>query len=252
MTEPVVSVIIPAFNEEARLASTFTEIRRHFASEGLPYEVILVDDGSWDMTVKLAQQSTEAFAPLGALRILRNETNRGKGYSVRRGMLAARGKRALMTDADLSTPLSELANLQRFLDEGDYDLVIASRDLPGARVVTHQPWMRERLGKAFNRLVRCITGLPFYDTQCGFKLFDLSTTRELFLAQRLEGWVFDVEILFIASRWGLRVAEVPVRWSHTPGSKVHIGVQAPRVLVDLLRIRLNNAVGSYRRERISR
>ncbi|GAB4253910.1 MAG: glycosyltransferase family 2 protein [Acidobacteriota bacterium] len=250
MSTDFLSIVMPAYNEEARLAATFVQLAAYFAAEGRRYELILVDDGSRDRTAQLAASLGPSLEPWGELRLLRNECNRGKGYSVRRGMLAARGVLALMTDADLSTPLDQLPLLERALHERDLDVAIGSRAIPGAQVLIHQSAVREKLGVLFNLLVRRVTGLPFRDTQCGFKLFRLATTREIFRVQRLSGWAFDVELLFIARRWGLRVEEVPVVWRHAEGSKVQVAAQAPRVLVDVLRIRLNNARGFYRRDQV--
>lgn len=251
MTTHLLSVIMPAFNEEARLAATFVQVAAYFADAGRRYELILVDDGSRDQTARLAASLAPSLEPWGQLRLLRNERNRGKGFSVRRGMLAARGALALMTDADLSTPLDQVARLEEALHKRQLDIAIGSRAVAGAQVIIHQSAVRERLGVLFNLLVRAATGLPFRDTQCGFKLFRLATTREIFRVQRLSGWAFDVELLFIAQRWGLGVEEIPVVWRHAEGSKVHVAPQAPQVLVDLLRIRLNNARGFYRRNQVS-
>jgi dolichyl-phosphate beta-glucosyltransferase len=249
MVEPALSVIVPAYNEGSRLELSLSRIQAHLRDRRIPYEILVVDDGSQDATLEVAERFSREHALPEEVRILRNLVNRGKGYSVREGMLAARSDLALMTDADLSTPITELAKLEACLESGGLDIAMGSRDLEQSRVEIRQPWRREVLGKLFNRVVRLLTGLPFRDTQCGFKLFRLSSCRDVFRCQRTHGFVFDVELLVIARRWGLRAEEVPVVWRHAEGSKVRpVGHLLP-VVIDLLRIRLNNARGLYGRDR---
>ena len=201
MTEPALSVVVPALNEEDRLPRTLERIVSHLGRRREGYELVVVDDGSRDRTAERAQAA-------GAT-VLRNEATRGKGYAVRRGMLAASGARRLMTDADLSTPIEELEHLEPFLESAK--LVLGSRDAVGSRVELHQPWHRERMGKAFNIIVRTLGMGNFRDTQCGFKLMDGEAARELFPQLRIERFAYDVELVYEAQRRGWPVVEVGVQ-----------------------------------------
>jgi dolichyl-phosphate beta-glucosyltransferase len=244
--KPHLSVVVPAFNEEARLDLSLRTIEEYFEDCGHPYEIIVVDDGSTDRTAAIAEGRASLPRRWGKVRWLSNEANRGKGFSVRRGMLAAEEGLALLTDADLSTPIAEFDKLREAVASRDCDLAFGSRDLSGSEVRVPQPWWRETLGKGFNRFVRLSTFLPYRDTQCGFKLFRMASCRELFRRQRLAGFAFDVEILFLARKWGLRAEELPVVWCHAEGSKVGLG-HAPSIVIDLVRLHLNNARGLYDR-----
>jgi dolichyl-phosphate beta-glucosyltransferase len=229
------SVIIPAYNEAERLPPTLRRVREYLDARGGTYEIVVVDDGSRDETVARAEAS--------GVRVLRNGVNRGKGYSVRHGMLAAHGKRRLMTDADLSTPMEELPRLLARMDEG-YGVVIASRALPGSNLEVRQPWYRENVGRVFNLCVRLLALPGLQDTQCGFKLFSAEAARDAFTAARMDGFSFDVEALFLARRHGHRIAEIPVTWRNDAASRVgpFTGFLA---FVDLLRIRTNAWAGHY-------
>lgn len=246
MSEASLSIVIPAFNEEQRLRETLDRLVDYCRSTRSAFEILVVDDGSVDRTSGIVQSCAAESEP-GMIRLLSHQPNRGKGFSVRQGALAAGGDLMLMSDADLSTPIAELEKLQNELETSSLDIAFGSRGVAGAEIQIHQPWYRERLGKGFNRLMRLITGLPFQDTQCGFKLFRMSTCRPVFERQQLEGFAFDVELLFIACKWGLQVREIPVVWHHSPDSKVQPVTHAPSVIVDLLRLRLNNANGIYDR-----
>jgi dolichyl-phosphate beta-glucosyltransferase len=195
-------------------------------------EAIVIDDGSIDRTAELIR-SFEGLP--GRLSLIRLPVNRGKGAAVKAGMLAARGDRALMTDADMSTPLDDIVSLAAALDSG-CDLAIGSRALPDSQVLVHQPHLRELMGKAFNLLLRLVTQIPWRDTQCGFKLFRLETTRALFEAQKIEGFAFDAEICVRARHLGLKLAEVPVRWSNDPATHVRLGGSSLQMGLDILRI----------------
>ena len=239
---PELSIIIPAFNEERRLPKTLEHIcqylRRH---HDIGAEVLLVDDGSNDDTAKVVDASKNRFPQL---RLLSNGQNRGKGFSVRHGMLKARGAFALFTDADLSTPIEELEKLLAVLRDG-YDVAIGSRAVDRKLIEVHQSAFREQAGIIFNGFVRHVTGLPFQDTQCGFKAFRSDKARSIFEQQRTVGFGFDLEILFLAQRQGLRIAEIPVRWAHDPATKVHMIADGMRMFLDLFAIRWNAAMGRY-------
>jgi len=238
MNPPDLSVVIPAYNEAARLPRTLARLSEYLGRGRGSHEILLVDDGSRDAT---AERAAEAGA---GVTVLRNDTNRGKGYAVRRGMLASRGARVLMTDADLSTPIEELPRLAARMDEG-YDAVIASRALPGARIEVRQPWYRENMGRLFNLAVRLLVIGGVRDTQCGFKLFAGEPGRAIFSACRLDGFCFDVEALFIARMRGYRVAEVPVTWRNDAATRVG-NWRGFVAFLDLARIRGNALGGRYR------
>jgi dolichyl-phosphate beta-glucosyltransferase len=199
----------------------------------------VIDDGSRDETVARAR---DVGGP--SVTVVANEVNRGKGYSVRRGMLLARGERRLMTDADLSTPIEEVVRLLARMDEG-YDVVIASRAVAGANIEIHQPWYRENMGRVFNLFVRSLTGLALKDTQCGFKLFSARAAEAAFGACRLDGFSFDVEALYVANRLGYRIAELPVTWRNDEATRVGVLRDSTRMFADLLRIRRNDWAGLY-------
>ena len=231
--------MIPAYNEESRLPASLERVRE-FSRTTMPCEVVVVDDGSRDGTVRVAEQ---AAATWPELRVLKNPDNHGKGHSVRRGMLEATGDWLLFTDADLSTPIEELLTLHAKALEG-FDVVIGSRALRRELVGVHQSAFREKAGQFFNVVMRMATGLPFRDTQCGFKLVRREAALEIFKRQKIEGFGFDVEILYLAHKLGYRAAEVPVRWNNVEGTKVGMftGLIA---FADLARIRWWDLAGKY-------
>jgi glycosyltransferase involved in cell wall biosynthesis len=242
---PELSIIVPAFNEEQRLPKTLESIRAYLKSRSLRAEVLVIDDGSTDATAKVVERVQKCFLEL---QLKSNGRNHGKGFSVREGMLAARGEIALFTDADLSAPIEEADKLLAVLREGAYDGAIGSRALDRSLIEVRQSAFRERAGILFNWMVRGLTGLPFEDTQCGFKAFRRERSRVLFEQQRTEGFGFDPEILFLAQRAGLRIAEVPVRWAHHPATKVNLVRDSVRMFADLLAVRWNAWMGRYSRE----
>ena len=238
MSAPELSVVIPAYNEAERLPRSLARVLEYLGARGGAWEVLVVDDGSRDGT------AARARAVGGdAVRVLSNEANRGKGYSVRRGMLEARGARRLMTDADLSTPIEELERLEARLAEG-YDVAIASRALPGANIEVRQPWFRENAGRAFNLLVQLLLLPGLRDTQCGFKLFSAAAAQAAFAPARLDGFSFDVEVLYIARRQGRRIVEVPVTWRNDAATRVG-SLKGLQAFADLLRIRAAAGRGRY-------
>ncbi|MBN2490156.1 MAG: glycosyltransferase family 2 protein [Planctomycetes bacterium] len=236
-----VSVVIPAYNEEARLGATLDRVLGFLRERGHDHEILVVDDGSRDGTAALA----ETYGGRG-VRLLRNPTNRGKGYSVRRGMLAANRPQVLFSDADLSTPIEELDKLAIPLREGAAAVAIGSRAVAGAQVEVSQPFYRVAMGKIFNRMVRLIALGGLADTQCGFKLFTREAAQAVFSRQRFERFGFDVEVLYIARKLGLKIAEVPVRWVNSAETKVSAVRDAADMFLDLFRIRWNDLRGRYR------
>ena len=220
----LVSFIIPAYNEAARLSNTLGEVLAYLGAQPYESEVLLVDDGSTDATARVAQQYFAAHSyPHVRTRLLSYQSNRGKGYAVRQGLLAAQGELAVFSDADLSTPIAELPKLLGPLVAGQYDVVFGSRALDRGVVGVAQPWWREQGGRFFNVVMRALTGLPYGDTQCGFKAYRLAPLRPLATAARLAGFGFDVELLLLAHQAGLRLREQPVRWDNATGSKVSLG-----------------------------
>lgn len=234
----MLSVVIPAFNEAARLPKTLARLREWLAGSHPRHEILVVDDGSADGTAEAAREAGGE-----TLVLLRHEPNRGKGYAVRRGMLAAKGERRLMTDADLSTPIEELPRLMDELDRGA-QVAIGSRAVAGARIEVHQSAFREAIGRVFNRLVQTLLLPGLSDTQCGFKLFTALAAEQAFGASRLDGFSFDVEALYIARRRGLQIAEVPVVWRNDEASRVSLG-GGSAAFVDLVRIRMLAWQGAY-------
>ena len=242
-SHPELSIIIPAVNEENRLPETLGKIERYLAAKRFRAEVLVVDDGSTDSTAQVVDRVSDGFR---AVRRITNPTNHGKGFAVRQGMLAARGEIALFTDADLSTPIEEADKLLGAIREGRCDVAIGSRALDRSLIEQHQAKMREAGGIAFNLVVRIMTGLPFADTQCGFKAFRRERARILFEQQRVTGFGFDPEILFLAQRHGLKIVEIPVRWSHDPASKLKFMKDGLRMVSELCTIRWNAWRGLYR------
>ena len=237
------SIIIPSYNEEARLPGTLQRIAEYLPTLGLRTEVLVVDDGSTDRTAAIA----ESFhGKLTGLRVLSNGTNRGKGYSVRHGMLEAQGDMVLFTDADLSAPIEESDKLLTALNNG-YDVAIGSRAMDRSLISTHQSIFREFAGIIFNKIVRIVLRLPFVDTQCGFKAFRRERTRIIFEQQRIEGFGFDPELLYLARHYGLRAIEIPVRWGHSEATKVNMLGDSLKMFGDIFTIRWNAMSGRYAR-----
>lgn len=233
------SIVIPAYNEEQRLPATLDRVLGYLEEREWSFaEIIVVDDGSRDGTAAAASRYPK-------VRVLSNPGNRGKGYSVRHGMLESKGEWALFTDADLSTPIEELDKLFAAVEKDRCEVAIGSRALDRSLIGLHQSFLRENAGRLFNLMVRLFAGLPFWDTQCGFKLFHRRAVDRIFPKQVLEGFGFDVEVLFLARRNGFRAAEVPVRWNHSEGTKVRMFRDSLRMFTDVLRVRWNQWKGLY-------
>ncbi len=238
------SVIIPAYNEAARLGNTLRAVVDYLRQSAPDAEVIVVDDGSADDTAELARH---AFANAGNLRtsVISYKSNLGKGRAVRLGLLAARGDVTLFSDADLSTPITEAPKLVDPIVRGEYDVTFGSRALDRELIGIHQPWRREQGGRVFNLVVRLATGLPFWDTQCGFKAFRMSVCRPIVEAATVDRFGFDVELLYLAFRAGLRLKEVPVRWDHNDDSKVTLFSDSFKMLNEVALIRQQARRGVY-------
>lgn len=233
-----ISIIIPAYNEEKRLPATLTTVKAYLAATSWEFtEIVVVDDGSRDGTAQLACEA--------GVRVLQNPGNRGKGYSVRHGMLEAQGDWLLFSDADLSTPIEEIEKLWRAVGNEHADAAIGSRDLDRSLIGVRQPLFREMGGRFFNLVIRFITGLPFHDTQCGFKLFEAAAGREIFRRQRVERFGFDVEVLYIAQHLGYRTLEIPVRWNDVAGTKVNM-LGGAAAFLDPVKVRWNGLTGKYK------
>jgi dolichyl-phosphate beta-glucosyltransferase len=248
MNAPKLSVVIPAYNEAARLPPSLQRIIAYLDGTGVDYELLVVDDGSSDETATVAEA---VLAPLGERgRVLRNPGNLGKGASVRRGMLAARGARVLFSDADLSAPIEELEKLERALEAGA-GVAIGSRALDRGLIEQRQPFTRDAMGRVFNFVVQVCAVRGIRDTQCGFKLFAGDIVGPIFARTRIDRFGFDVEVLALAQRLGIPVAEVPVRWRNCEGSRVTLG-QGARAFLDPLRVRIGLLCGRYHLRRGAR
>ncbi|MBI4164358.1 MAG: glycosyltransferase family 2 protein [Acidobacteria bacterium] len=243
MSAPFLSVVIPAYNEALRIGSTLEKVRQYLDTRSFPCELIIVDDGSRDDMPELLAEYCERHP---GIRVLRNEPNRGKGYSVRRGALEARGQFVLFTDADLSAPIEETNKLLGALESERADAAVGSRALDRRLIGVHQPWRREMAGRVFNMLVRFSTGLKIQDTQCGLKLFRRETTMRAFELQNVTGFGFDPELLFLIEHLGGKIVEVPVRWNDNPATKVHFLRDSTRMFFDLVALRWRAIMGRYR------
>lgn len=238
---PTHSIVIPAYNESARLAASLERVLSYVHSQQWNVEVIVVNDGSRDNTADIIR-SFAAKDP--TLRLVENPGNRGKGYSVRNGVLQAKGDIVLFTDADLSSPIEEAAKLLRALDDGA-DIAIGSRWLRAETQTQRQPLHRQLFGRVFNLLLRLTLGLKFKDTQCGFKAFKRPAAQAIFPQQKIERWGFDPEILFLARKAGFKVVEIPVAWGHSGGTRINPLIDGSRMFFEMLRIRWYSLTGKY-------
>ena len=241
---PPLSIIVPAYNEAARLVTTLPVIVDFLSTARPGSELIVVDDGSTDDTAEVAERGFAEAAGISA-RLIRGEQNRGKGHAVRTGLLHARSNIALFSDADLSTPITEAAKLIDPIEKGECDLTFGSRALDRSLIGVHQPWRREQGGRVFNLIVRLATALPFWDTQCGFKAFRMNVCRPLIEAAKIDRFGFDVELIYLAHLAQVRLREIPVRWDHNPGSKVAVLRDSFRMADEVRRIRREVDRGAY-------
>ena len=252
MTDLELSILVPAYNEEQRILPTLARIVEYMDERGVPYEIIVVDDGSRDATRQVVH-SFAADHPTVRLESYDDERgnplNRGKGYAVRRGVLAAKGRNILFSDADLSTPIEEMEKLLPSINEGKCGVAIASRALAGSNLAVHQPWYREAMGRTFNAFVQRLAVPGIQDTQCGFKAFSGEAARRIFNKARIDGFGFDTEVLFLARKYGYRVLEVPVTWRHRENSRVSPFVAPFQMMRELLQVRRNDRRGFYRERR---
>ena len=227
------SIVIPAFNEEKRILPTIHMIDEYLRKAALEFEIIVVADGCSDNTTDVVLTASEKIKNL---KLLMNEKNRGKGFSVRKGVLDARGALILISDADLSTPIEELEKFLPWIKKG-YDIVIGSRALSGSDLIERQPWYRELMGRIFNLFVKILLFRGIEDTQCGFKLLNANAAKTIFGASTINGFAFDVEILLLGQKLGFSIKEVPVRWLNSPNSKINITSDPLRMFLDLIRIK---------------
>lgn len=235
------SIIIPAYNESARVGATLERVLAHVAERGWDAEIIAVDDGSRDNTVEIIRAYAEKNP---RLRLLQNPGNRGKGYSVRNGMLHAKGELLLFSDADLSSPIEEADKLFGAI-AGGADIAIGSRWLRRDLQTQRQPFYRQIFGRVFNLMLRITLGLGFKDTQCGFKAFTRDAAGKIFPLQKIERWGFDPELLYLARKLKFKVVEVPVEWAHSEGTRISPLRDGIRMFVEMLKIRWNGITGKY-------
>lgn len=233
---PPFSLVVPAFNEAGRIGETLRHALSFLQRESPESELVVVNDGSTDGTAEIVR-SAFSDTPAVETRLLEYAPNRGKGAAVREGLCAATRPIALFSDADFSTPIAEAEKLLMPIADGDVDLAFGSRALNRKLIGNRQPWRREQAGRVFNLLVRTSTGLPFWDTQCGFKAFRLDVARPVVERAQTDGFGFDVELLFLAQRAGLRLREIPVRWNHHDGSKVHFLHDSVAMLREVIALR---------------
>jgi dolichyl-phosphate beta-glucosyltransferase len=239
---PELSIVIPSYNEEARLPATLSRIAAYTRSSNLAIEVIVVDDGSRDETVAVAEKFR---GEIPSLRVVSNGKNRGKGYSVRHGMQEAQGDIVLFTDADLSAPIEEVDKLLPAMKTND--VAIGSRAMDRSQITVHESHFREFAGIIFNKIVRLILRLPFVDTQCGFKAFRRVPCKIIFEQQTIERFGFDPELLYLARHHGLHSVEISVRWGHSPATKVSMLRDSIQMFIDVFLIRWNSLTGKYPR-----
>lgn len=245
MNCPDISIIVPAFNEENRIGNSLREIVNYLETNRLCYELIVVNDGSSDSTALTVEREFSRLGLNNKAQLISYEQNQGKGFAVRRGLTAASGSISVFSDADLSAPISEITKLIEPIRNKLADITIGSRAIDRRLIETHQSWLREQGGKFFNLLVRLSTGLPFWDTQCGFKAFRTEFIKPALNVARIDRFGFDVELLVIAYQAKLKIKEIPVRWGHCEGSKVNFSRDVRKMFGEVLTIRRNLRKGLY-------
>lgn len=242
MSECFLSITIPAYNEEKRLVTTMNKICAYLSQGGFPYEIIVVDDGSTDNTLQMMKKFASANKHIV---VLANDRNYGKGYSVRKGMLSARGEYIFFSDADLSTPIEEIEKCLPYLS-GSYDVVVGSRSMSDSEITIRQPWYRERMGKIFNFMVNLVLMKGIVDTQCGFKGFKKDVVKKVFSRCVIDGFSFDVEALYLSRKYNFKIKEIPIRWENSALSKVNPVRHSLQMFRDLFRIKIKDLKGCYR------
>ena len=228
-----ISIVIPAYNEAERIGATIETIHDYFSKKIRSFDIIVINDGSKDNTANIVLDLAKMIRNVT---LLGSSINQGKGSSVRKGMIHATHDLILLTDADLSTPIDEFEKLVPWMQRG-YDIAIGSRGMKESEIILRQPWYRRMMGKGFNLLVRTLIVNDFRDTQCGFKLFRHEVAARIFRTSKIDGFAFDVEVLFIAKKMGYKTKEVPVRWIDSPRSRVNPLRDPVKMLLDLLRIK---------------
>jgi dolichyl-phosphate beta-glucosyltransferase len=239
---PELSIIVPAYNEESRLPATLQSVWEFLYGDNRDFELLVVDDGSMDSTPDIVEHFARTHT---GVRLVSYAPNRGKGYAVRAGIMAARGDLLLINDADGSSPIEELLKLERSIADGA-DLAIGSRAKPDDTRVVAALAYRKFIGNTFNLIVQGLVLPGIYDTQCGFKLFKRDVARDIFSVSRLNGYGFDVEILYVAKSRGYKISEIPINWTNVPGSKVNVLVDSPRMLLEVFGIAVDARLGRYR------
>jgi dolichyl-phosphate beta-glucosyltransferase len=245
---PNYSIVIPAYNESERIVTTLDKVLAYIDQQRWDCEVLVVNDGSRDNTAEIITGYAQRHS---AVRLIQNPGNRGKGYSVRNGMLHARGRIMLFSDADLSSPIYEAPKLFNTIEAGA-DVAIGSRWVNADLQTERQSIFRQLIGRTFNLLLRVILGLKFKDTQCGFKAFSRRATDQIFPRQQVERWGFDPELLFLARKFGLKTVEVPVEWAHDERSKINPVVDGMKMFLEVLKVRWNDVTGKYREPKFAR
>jgi dolichyl-phosphate beta-glucosyltransferase len=238
MKEVFLSVVIPIYNEENRILKSLKKIIHYFSNKGINFEIILVNDGSIDRSLEIIKNFQEEKSNFDNLyiTIIDNKENKGKGFSIREGIMYSNGEFVLFTDADLSTPIDHLDEFLSYLRD-DYSIAIASRGLPDSRLIISQNVFRKNMGKIFNFIVRSSIKLPFKDTQCGFKLFKKKAAKKIFQLVKISDFSFDVEVLYIAKQLGYKIVEIPVTWENSADSKVSVFKDSVKMFMSVLKIK---------------